>query len=76
MSHRDAILLGPLQGVVIHPAHVLLIVGVKLLPCPLLVPLDEVRVLYAVGGRAAAVQGVAGEGHVQVDFRTAAHRAE
>ncbi len=43
-------------GLVKHPAQVLLDVRVERLARPLLVPLDQVRVLYAVRGRPACAR--------------------
>jgi hypothetical protein len=39
-SYLYAVLLGPIQCVVVYPCHVLLIVSVKLLLLPLTTPLD------------------------------------
>ena len=51
--HLDAELLRARERLVVHPAHVLLGVGVKVLRAALVLPLDQVRVLYAVRGRPA-----------------------
>ena len=52
-AHLDAKELSTLQGLVIDPAHVLLVVCIKLLIGPPRLPLDEMRVLYAVRRRPA-----------------------
>ena len=55
-SDLDAVLLSALGCQLEDPQHVLLAVRVKLLPGPLLAPLDEVHVLDAVRGGPARLQ--------------------
>jgi hypothetical protein len=48
-SYRNAELLCPNDGLVIDPLHVLIIVGVELLIWPVLLPLQQLCILNAMG---------------------------
>ncbi len=52
-GHLDSKVLSTLEGLLIHPAHVLLVVCVKLIACTLLLPLYEMCILYAMRRRPA-----------------------
>lgn len=56
-ARLDAVRLGACQRVAVHPLHVLLYVSVKVLPRALRVPLDQLRVLYAVRRGPVALKG-------------------